>query len=190
MRCAAKDTLDPGVQDRASSAQGVRKLEQDGRSRSESGVIRAAAVMPRSRSAAPARPAGPLSLIARRLVQSPASHGRLGSVAQVGVSLFDDGKMTVSVMVHGPRTPEFFVPACVFNSFPVSLHFELFKAVCSQGSSATPRPHVATQAASSLLRSPGGEIELISNDAMHRVSEIKLIRTDTTLDLSQKAQEV
>ena len=43
---------------------------------------------------------------------------------------------------------------------------------------------MATQAASSLLRSPGGEIELISNDAMHRVSEIKLIRTDTTLDLS------
>ena len=64
------------------------------------------------------------------------------------------------------------------------------KAVCSQGSSATPRPHVATQAASSLLRSPGGEIELISNDAMHRVSEIKLIRTDTTLDLSQKAEKV
>ena len=56
--------------------------------------------------------------------------------------------------------------------------------MCSQGSSATPRPHLATQAASSLLRSPGGEIELISNDAMHRVSEIKLIRTDTTLDLS------
>ena len=71
-----------------------------------------------------------------------------------------------------------------------NIDFELMKAVCSQGSSATPRPHVATQAASSLLRSPGGEIELISNDAMHRVSEIKLIRTDTTLDLSQKAEKV
>jgi hypothetical protein len=34
------------------------------------------------------------------------------------------------------------------------------------------------------------EIELISNYAMHRVSEIKLIRTDTTLDLSQKAEKV
>jgi hypothetical protein len=49
---------------------------------------------------------------------------------------------------------------------------------------------MTTQAASSLLGSPEGEIELISNDAMHRVSEIKLIRTDTTLDLSQKAEKV
>ena len=49
---------------------------------------------------------------------------------------------------------------------------------------------MTTQAASGLLRSPEGEIELISNDAMHRVSEIKLIRTDTTLDLSQKAEKV
>jgi hypothetical protein len=49
---------------------------------------------------------------------------------------------------------------------------------------------VTTQASSSLLGSPEGEIELISNDAMHRVSEIKLIRTNTTLNLSQKAEKV
>jgi len=41
-----------------------------------------------------------------------------------------------------------------------------------------------------VLRTPIREIELISNYAMHRVSEIKLIRTDTTLDLSQKAEKV
>jgi hypothetical protein len=63
-------------------------------------------------------------------------------------------------------------------------------AVRSQGSNATPRPRMKTQAASSLSRSPGWDIELISNDAMHRVAEIKLIRTDTTLDLSQKAEKV
>ena len=107
------------------------------------------------------------------------------------MSWFDDGDMTghgtVSVMLHAP---EIFRYSLCIPQFQVSLHFELFIAVCSQGCSATPRPHVATQAASSLLRSPGGEIELISNDAMHRVSEIKLIRTDTTLDLSQKAEKV
>jgi hypothetical protein len=49
---------------------------------------------------------------------------------------------------------------------------------------------VTTQVASYLLGSPEREIELISKDAMHPVSEIKLIRTDTTLDLSQKAEKV
>ena len=49
---------------------------------------------------------------------------------------------------------------------------------------------MTTQVASYLLGSPGREIELISKDAMHPVSEIKLIRTDTTLDLSQKAEKV
>ena len=85
--------------------------------------------------------------------------------------------------------PTMIVPHTVHQS-EFDLFFVWQKAVCSQGSSATPRPHLATQAASSLLRSPEGEIELISNDAMHRVSEIKLIRTDTTLDLSQKAEKV
>ena len=69
-------------------------------------------------SAAPARPAGPLGLVARRLGQSPASHGWLGSATQVWVSRFDDGNMTshstVSLMVHGSRTS---VSACVFHSF-------------------------------------------------------------------------
>ena len=60
----------------------------------------------------------------------------------------------------------------------------------SRGNSATPRPLVRTHQASLALRTPIREIELISNDAMHRVSEIKLIRTDTTLDLSQKAEKV
>ena len=63
-------------------------------------------------------------------------------------------------------------------------------SVRGRGNSATPRPRVTTHGASTILRSPGGEIELISNDAMHQVSEIKLIRTDTTLDLSQKAEKV
>ena len=63
-------------------------------------------------------------------------------------------------------------------------------AVRGRGNSATPRPRVTTQDASILLRSPGGEIELISKNAMHSVPEIKLIRTDTTLDLSQKAEKV
>ena len=56
---------------------------------------------PKSVSVALAWPACPATPLARG--QSPASHGRLGSVAQVCVSLFDDGGMTghsaVSVMV-------------------------------------------------------------------------------------------
>ena len=62
--------------------------------------------------------------------------------------------------------------------------------VSSRGNSATPRPLMRTHQASLALRTPIREIKLISNDAMHRVSEIKLIRTDTTLDLSQKAEKV
>ncbi|TYI38914.1 hypothetical protein ES332_A02G062600v1, partial [Gossypium tomentosum] len=39
------------------------------------------------------------------------------------------------------------------------------------------------------LDSPTPKINLISCDLMDHVSDIKLIRTDTTLDLSQKAEK-
>ncbi|GLJ52329.1 hypothetical protein SUGI_1113000 [Cryptomeria japonica] len=46
-----------------------------------------------------------------------------------------------------------------------------------------------TLAASYLLRLPPEEINLISCGSLNHVSDIKLIRTDTTLDLSRKAEK-
>ncbi|KAL4595385.1 hypothetical protein ACB092_12G087800 [Castanea dentata] len=40
-----------------------------------------------------------------------------------------------------------------------------------------------------VVGSPPQEINLISCDPMGHISDIKLIRTDTTLDLSQKAEK-
>ncbi|GLJ20552.1 hypothetical protein SUGI_0373910 [Cryptomeria japonica] len=40
------------------------------------------------------------------------------------------------------------------------------------------------------MRLPPKEINLISCGSLNHVSDIKLIRTDTTLDLSQKAEKV
>ena len=87
----------------------VQKLERTESHGPESGVTRAAAVTvtfgsPRACQWPWPGPPGrgrPATPLARG--QSPASHGRLGSAAQVYVSLFDHGGMTghsaVSVMV-------------------------------------------------------------------------------------------
>ncbi len=57
------------------------------------------------------------------------------------------------------------------------------------GSSARPRRHAQGQAASYRTVPPPRKIRLISWGSMSLVSDIKLIRTDTTLDLSQKAEK-
>jgi hypothetical protein len=63
------------------------------------------------------------------------------------------------------------------------------KQVASTGGSAIPvtqwEPTCASAAASS--RKP--KIRLINDDPYRTISDIKLKRTDTTLDLSQKAEE-
>ncbi len=57
------------------------------------------------------------------------------------------------------------------------------------GSSARPRRHARGQAASYQTAPPPRKIRLISWGSMSLVSDIKLIRTDSTLDLSQKAEK-
>ncbi len=59
----------------------------------------------------------------------------------------------------------------------------------SLGSSARPRRRARGQAASYQTASSPRKIRLISWGSMSLVSDIKLIRTDTTLDLSQKAEK-
>ncbi|KAK7329610.1 hypothetical protein VNO77_23780 [Canavalia gladiata] len=54
---------------------------------------------------------------------------------------------------------------------------------------ATHRPQSEIQVASYKTGPPPGKINLISCEPMAHVSDIKLIRTDTTLDLSQKAEK-
>ena len=58
-----------------------------------------------------------------------------------------------------------------------------------QGSSATPRRHLKVPIASYHDEPSPQKIELISCESMTHISDIKLIRTDTTLDLSQKAEK-
>ena len=66
--------------------------------------------------------------------------------------------------------------------------FLLLYATRGLGSSATPRPRPGmVQAPEARL---GLEICLINWMVFDHLSEIKLIRTDTTLDLSQKAEKV
>ncbi|KAK4364667.1 hypothetical protein RND71_016025 [Anisodus tanguticus] len=57
------------------------------------------------------------------------------------------------------------------------------------GCSATPRRHTKTRLASYPDGPSPLKIELISCGPMAHISDIKLIRTDTTLDLSQKAEK-
>ena len=57
------------------------------------------------------------------------------------------------------------------------------------GGSAMPRTCRDHRRASPALAAPHREIMLIAWEAMLPVSAIKLIRTDTTLDLSQKAEK-
>ena len=59
----------------------------------------------------------------------------------------------------------------------------------SQGNSARPRPRSRVRAASYRMDPHPKKIRLISWGAMPLVSDIKLIRTDTTHDLSQKAEK-
>ncbi len=59
----------------------------------------------------------------------------------------------------------------------------------SLGCSARPRRRARGQAASYQTASSPRKIRLISWGSMSLVSDIKLIRTDTTLDLSQKAEK-
>ncbi len=59
----------------------------------------------------------------------------------------------------------------------------------SLGSSARPRRRARGQVASYQTASSPRKIRLISWGSMSLVSDIKLIRTDTTLDLSQKAEK-
>ncbi len=59
----------------------------------------------------------------------------------------------------------------------------------SLGSSARPRRRARGQVASYQAAPPPRKIRLISWGSMSLVSDIKLIRTDTTLDLSQKAEK-
>ncbi|RDX94761.1 hypothetical protein CR513_22821, partial [Mucuna pruriens] len=49
--------------------------------------------------------------------------------------------------------------------------------------------HLKIPVASYFLDSPLKKIHLISCESMTHISDIKLIRTDTTLDLSQKAEK-
>ena len=57
------------------------------------------------------------------------------------------------------------------------------------GSSATTERHARPTAASYWTGTPPKKINLISCEPLAHVSDIKLIRTDTTLDLSQKAEK-
>ncbi len=59
----------------------------------------------------------------------------------------------------------------------------------SLGCSAKPRRRLRGQEASYRTVPPPRKIRLISWGSMSLVSDIKLIRTDTTLDLSQKAEK-
>ncbi len=63
------------------------------------------------------------------------------------------------------------------------------KGFACLGGSARPRRRSRVQAASYQTDSPPRKIRLISWGSMSLVSDIKLIRTDTTLDLSQKAEK-
>ncbi len=63
------------------------------------------------------------------------------------------------------------------------------KGCASLRSSARPRRRARGQVASYPTAPPPKEIRLISWGSMSLVSDIKLIRTDTTLDLSQKAEK-
>ncbi|GLJ20548.1 hypothetical protein SUGI_0373830, partial [Cryptomeria japonica] len=56
-------------------------------------------------------------------------------------------------------------------------------------SSARQKRRMKALVASYRMRLPPEEINLISCGSLNHVSDIKLIRTDTTLDLSQKAEK-
>ena len=57
------------------------------------------------------------------------------------------------------------------------------------GGRAIPRQHLQTRAASCLVSLHPAKIRKISWGPMNLVSDIKLIKTDTTLELSQKAEK-
>ncbi len=77
---------------------------------------------------------------------------------------------------------------------PNFVRFALFgshkgKGCACLGSSARPRRRARVQVASYRIDPLPGKIRLISWSSMSLVSDIKLIRTDTTIDLSQKAEK-
>ena len=57
------------------------------------------------------------------------------------------------------------------------------------GCSAMPRPCCNATVQAQLMADAPAKIHLISWGTMSPISDIKLIRTDTTLDLSQKAEK-
>ncbi len=75
------------------------------------------------------------------------------------------------------------------NSFCVIWIPRRREGCASLGCSAKPRRRLRGQAASYRTVPPPREIRLISWGSMNLVSDIKLIRTDTVLDLSQKAEK-
>ncbi|PWA57543.1 hypothetical protein CTI12_AA406780 [Artemisia annua] len=76
----------------------------------------------------------------------------------------------------------------LIRAFYAIMYFPL-RGEPSQGSSATPRQLAKTPIASYCGGSFPTKIRLISSEPMAHISNIKLIRTDTTLDLSQKAEK-
>jgi len=63
------------------------------------------------------------------------------------------------------------------------------RTVASTGGSAIPVTQWESTCASTAANSRGSKIRLILEPIYYRISDIKLKRTDTTLDLSQKAVE-
>jgi hypothetical protein len=61
------------------------------------------------------------------------------------------------------------------------------KTVASTGGSAIPATQWGPTCASAAASLRGAKIRLINDDPYRTISDIKLKRTDTTLDLSQKA---
>ncbi len=63
------------------------------------------------------------------------------------------------------------------------------RRVLARGDSAIPKSRWQPCPASWTYGKPPGKIDLIDSGSMNHVSAIRLIRTDTTLDLSQKAEK-
>jgi hypothetical protein len=64
------------------------------------------------------------------------------------------------------------------------------KKVASTGGSAIPVTQWEPTCASAAASSRDAKIRLINDDPYRTISDIKLKRTDTTLDLSQKAEDI